>query len=324
MATDARRVALSSTLPIPLPRTLSETEEPYKALSDEINVATRSTHTHLNRLITARLPLALPPHSADPGLYLAGLAHFAPVYHTFETLWQARLSEDTSDSFHAEYRVATILQHLHLPALCRSDALSEDIAHLAALHSTSKRPRPRATPVLSAFTAHIHAAITERPHVLLAYAWVLYMALFAGGRHLRAQLLRPGPDFWTSSTKPQPSAEVPPPGLALFHFPGPVDGEDLKASFRARFAAAAAHLTPEERGDVVVEAGEIFRRCIALVEELDAVVADDAGARAVSAVDPRRAMMERARAPAGLLAALLLALALYFVPVRPRLLAFFT
>ena len=49
---------------------------------------THSTlHTNLNRLITSRLPLGLPPHTTDSALYATGLLHFAHIYLTFESLW---------------------------------------------------------------------------------------------------------------------------------------------------------------------------------------------------------------------------------------------
>lgn len=57
------------------------------SLSGEINTATRSLHTALNRLITTRLPLALPPHTLDSSLYATGLLHFAHIFLTFESLW---------------------------------------------------------------------------------------------------------------------------------------------------------------------------------------------------------------------------------------------
>ncbi|EUC51010.1 hypothetical protein COCMIDRAFT_80432 [Bipolaris oryzae ATCC 44560] len=57
------------------------------SLSGEINAATRTLHTNLNRLITSRLPLGLPPHTTDSTLYATGLLHFAHIFLTFESLW---------------------------------------------------------------------------------------------------------------------------------------------------------------------------------------------------------------------------------------------
>ncbi|KAH7402928.1 hypothetical protein BKA66DRAFT_404002 [Pyrenochaeta sp. MPI-SDFR-AT-0127] len=66
------------------------------SLSGEINTATRTLHTALNRLITSRLPLALPPNTTDPTLYATGLLHFAHVFLTFESLWADLVRDHTS------------------------------------------------------------------------------------------------------------------------------------------------------------------------------------------------------------------------------------
>ena len=75
---------------------------------------------------------------------------------------------------------------------------------------------------LAAFIAHTKASVEANPHVLLAYAWVLYMALFSGGRYLRAALQSassvPRPDFWTRDPRPcvpTPSPPPPPPPATL-------------------------------------------------------------------------------------------------------------
>lgn len=59
--------------------------------------------------------------------------------------------------------------------------------------------------MLARFTAHIKKAVKANPHVLLAYAWVLYMALFSGGRYLRASLQTAGglgDEFWARDPSP--------------------------------------------------------------------------------------------------------------------------
>jgi hypothetical protein len=67
------------------------------------------------------------------------------------------------------------------------------------LNAVSKNGR------LAEFIAHTKKAVEANPHVLLAYAWVLYMALFSGGRYLRASLKEAGGtgvDFWTRDPSP--------------------------------------------------------------------------------------------------------------------------
>ncbi|RDW94926.1 hypothetical protein BP5796_00689 [Coleophoma crateriformis] len=58
---------------------------------------------------------------------------------------------------------------------------------------------------LAAFIAHTTRSVEKNPHVLLAYGWVLYMAIFSGGRYIRAALQDAGgPDgeFWASESSP--------------------------------------------------------------------------------------------------------------------------
>lgn len=71
------------------PRSSTQTK-PYS------NASSRSAHTTLNRLITSRLPLALPPHTADPTLYTTGMLHFSYIFLTFESLWADIASTSTS------------------------------------------------------------------------------------------------------------------------------------------------------------------------------------------------------------------------------------
>ncbi|KAH0538404.1 hypothetical protein FGG08_005004 [Glutinoglossum americanum] len=283
--------------------------ERHKPLSKEINEATRKPHTNLNQLITARLPLALPPHTTTPMLYARGLLHFAHIYLTFETLWLSLLHSPTAmapalellptkfplSDLHPVHcvqpspsedhggncastsrRVQAFLERLLLPGLMRSERLKEDLGYLTGLGAAElagRLDRPEGKRAVEA-VAHIRSTILDKPHVLIAYAWVMYMAIFSGGRWMRAQLLLAGPDFWS-----QPSTLAKPPtssrearkttSIQFFHFEGPEDGEDIKQEFKRRFTELDQLLTPDERQDVVSEALQIFHYITMMVEELD-------------------------------------------------------
>jgi heme oxygenase len=334
---------------IPIPTSLP-TPSHQRSLPDQINTATRSIHSQLNRLITARLPLALPPYSSDPSAYVAGIFHVAPVYITFESLWQSIidaphlpttlddalaadacdpgsllldshstpiLSNDTQPPLvhepNACSRTHTLLAHLHLPGLLRTARLRADIRDL--MDAPEYQVDDQLSTVSSSgkvaeFTAHIKSSVESNPHVLLAYTWVLYMALFAGGRFLRASLSSAGSEFWStvpptpsflSNTKRQTSTKnhgASEPydrddatahvvsrkvsrvessvtevisGLQFFHFQGDEDGVDIKLEFKKRIAEIEVLLTHGEKEDIVREAQEIFRFMIELVLELDDV-----------------------------------------------------
>ena len=212
---------------------------PRPSLGDSINIATRSVHAKLNKLILLRLPLAVPPHSPTPSTYVTGLLHFAPIYIAFERLWQSTLEISAAEAVEAQQtqtdepleptstpavplinatetlnplirppvcsRNLSILQHMNIPSLARSARLRADIQSLTGwsddvveeqLQAVSSNGR------LSDFISHIERSITTNPHVLLGYAWVLYMALFSGGRFIRASLESLGDNFWKASPMP--------------------------------------------------------------------------------------------------------------------------
>ena len=96
-----------------------------------------------------------------------------------------------------------------IPHLSRTEALVEDGAYLTTLlqeiipdhhhhhhhHDADEHSRKR--PRLMTFISHIQTSTTRKPHLLIAYAWIFYMALFSGGRWIRAQLYAAGEDFWS-------------------------------------------------------------------------------------------------------------------------------
>ncbi|KAH6649088.1 hypothetical protein BKA67DRAFT_380496 [Truncatella angustata] len=287
-------------------------EETARSLGDSINTATRSVHTKLNKLIVARLPLAIPPQAQDPSNYVSGLLHITPIYNTFESLWQDILkapvsksegSGTVSDGHSCEgykpssavhhvpngldaphgpvvcSRVQSLLDHLHTTDLERTESLKQDIASMSGWSPELLEQQlgsAAESPFLSAFVEHIRRAVQERPHVLLAYAWVLYMALFSGGRFIRASLSRVDLSFWYAismvSGARRESVMIP---LQFFTFTSPNDGDDIKLAFKKRLAESEMLLTREEQDDVITEAQRIFEFMIEVVGELDEICGMD-------------------------------------------------
>lgn len=165
-----------------------------------------------------------------------------------------------------------------MPELLRTERLFQDLTKLLQLPpdqlkgGMSRRRWPR----VFDFTAHIEASASAKPHVLIAYAWVMYMALFNGGRWMRSELSAAGDTFW--GPPPQPLVDERDKGgsdeaLNFFRFDGSHDGEVVKNDFKTRLSEMEVLLKAEERRDIVREAQVIFVRCALLVEELDDVVA---------------------------------------------------
>ena len=236
----------------------------------------RELHTTLNRLITQRLHLALPPNTNDPTLYAMGLLYFARIYTVFESAWDAQiLAQETKDPSFRNERVVTILRQLYLPTLLRTARLKNDLCLLLKLSPDEVSAHLEAPNPVSMY---ISERIAAKPHVLITYAWVMYMALFNGGRWIRSQLVSARDSSWKPSSHDHNDVEVAPggpdeAGLSFWHFDGSQDGEDIKTEFRLRIARIEPLLEPQEWKDIVAEAPDVFRHCTSVVEELDSIMA---------------------------------------------------
>ncbi|KAG9250943.1 uncharacterized protein F5Z01DRAFT_677440 [Emericellopsis atlantica] len=295
-----------------------------RSLVESIAAATRVAHARLNKLIISRLPLALPPQANDPSLYASGLLHITPIYTTFESLWQKILDlppaetiiEDAAAQSDLDVgenalpqrckqasgtpvsgRVHSMLESLRLPGLMRTERLKADIKAMTGwtdhnIIEEQLRIVGDQGP-LAEFLNHIKRSVENRPHVLLAYSYIFFMALFAGGRYIRASLQSAGNEFWDqvpdhvkptmqACTEKRPSPVEETDGtrrshvtssmpLRFFHFSTPTDGEDLKCEFKRKLADSEARLSQNERHDIVQEAISIFEKMTLLVEQLDVV-----------------------------------------------------
>lgn len=273
----------------------------------------RTLHTNLNRLITSRLPLGLPPYTTDSTLYATGLLHFAHIYLTFESLWADLIHNHARPTSSSESmldfsttsptspllsyllvnpydspslftstlgaptspspQLASFLRTLRPRGLPRSERLKRDLEYLLGLRPTdlevllAKYPGDK----VAAFCTHIRKSVHERPWTLVSYAWCFYMAVFSGGRWIRAGLLRAGDEFWPARNADD-DVSLEERGLSFWHFSGSHDGEDIKAEFKLRLEAAEILFTPDERVDVIEEAKKIFQLCAEVVYELDDMI----------------------------------------------------
>lgn len=214
-----------------------------------------------------------------------------------------QLSPASGDPGTVSDRIHSMLEHLHLPGLMRSGRLKADIRAMTGwpdhvleeqLESIGHGGR------LGDFIRHIQRSVDNKPHALVAYSYILFMALFAGGRFIRASLESAGEEFWGTVSSPvKPSLHRCEPNpvckdgvesadeindrvneqfhtshtmpLRFFHFPTPVDGEDLKREFKSRLADSEKSLTAQEKRDIVQEAICIFESIILVVAQLDTV-----------------------------------------------------
>ncbi|EXJ74731.1 uncharacterized protein A1O5_01426 [Cladophialophora psammophila CBS 110553] len=237
----------------------NQEEGAQTSLAEELRTTTRQQHHALNAQITPRLPLCLPPIADSPLIYVKGMIVFGQIYIAFEGFWETQLAFPQLNQ-----RLLQIYENVHFPWLLRSRQLRHDID---ALKSDLLRSQIQELEVLvdesRGFRLQVERSLSARPHVLLAYTWTMYLALFNGGRWIRGQLVSAGPEFWRGSTLP----------LSFWEFrkEGEVDvgDERLKEEFKEKFQGAASILTEEESRNVVEETMKLFDMCSQMVEFLD-------------------------------------------------------
>ena len=228
----------------------------------------RSSHTTLNQLILRFLPLSLPPQTSSNHLYALGVSHFLPIYSVFESSLRAHKRSDSTP-----LRTRETLSALHLPELERAETLERDInLFLPPLYRV---PSPSHYSHLEAFRRHIQSSLSSKPHLLFAYTWIFYMALFSGGRYICSKL-RAALNIPVACESQHYHDE--PPGLSFWYFPGDTDGEDLKIDFKARVATLSEALTEEEKADIISESVYIMVSLTEVVRE----IADTVPERAIA------------------------------------------
>lgn len=80
-------------------------------------------------------------------------------------------------------RMLNILRRLHIPELLRRDCLDRDLTVFLTRGDTITPPSEleSAREILQRHQIAIRSNIQARAHTLLAYVWVMYVALFNGG-----------------------------------------------------------------------------------------------------------------------------------------------
>ncbi|KAK2771210.1 heme oxygenase [Emmonsiellopsis sp. PD_33] len=284
-------------------------------LSTEVFAAIRDHHTTFGSLVSKRLPLCIPPRTDTPELYTLGISRFAEIYFAFESAWLSQLAQlptvsgsgspdeyEILDSFvnDDKGRIRSILSQLYIPELLRSDKLRADLIALG--WSPEKDEADKILPdgsyesdgnntahenAATAFAAYIKAATDDHPHLIMVYAWIMYLALLNGGRRIRTKLAAAGHDFWNSGpTTPTPASTARdesakttgiPNGLSFWFFHRDdndlYDDEGIKQEFKQRLHSASNLLTVTERAQIIAEAVNIFRQCSRIVAEIDVEVA---------------------------------------------------
>lgn len=305
-------------------------EEDPESLARQINTAIASSHTKINRLILDRMPKAVPPQADNPSIYITGLLHFGAVYIAFESLWQNILGIHSEiapipytypftrdpgqhdETPQITERIRHILDVAYWSTMSRAARIKADIQVMTGWppHVVDEQLRSVGTTGrLGKFLTHIQASVNAKPHVLLAYAYSLYLALLSGGSYIRTELMYLKADFWHATPSPirpnmvecmkTPDLETPrrrstsefaadSHGLArndasikmpleFLDFDPPLgenprqQARELKVEFKKRFVEAEQALSDPERKDIVKEAVVIFQSMETMVAQLDQI-----------------------------------------------------
>lgn len=232
----------------------TSSNDPTQSLPLELSLATSLPHLSLNRIITSRLPLCLPSDAPDPLLYTAGMTVFSQIYIGMEDAWLQVLGSTTTDE-----RILRMLRTVRIEELARSARLRTDLDELKTRFRDKQLSRLRE---IEAVTRHyaldLHDLLTQKPYLLLAWSWNMYLAIFNGGRYIRQQLRSADAEFWLGE-----------PALTFWEFEGDSDGEYVKENFKSKFEQASQMVTKEERAEVVEEAKRVMAICGEMVEVLD-------------------------------------------------------
>ena len=214
------------------------------------------------------------------------MAHFVPVYEALEVAFRSlggrrEGGDDGGGSEGEEARGGKGLRGLCMGGLERAGRLRDDVEEILSRGESGPAVRFAQGSRVEAFADRVRAAAAAEPRLLLAYAWVLYMALFSGGRYIRSRLRGAGAGFWNGGGGGDAGwgdgeGRVGGDGggggvdrwLGFWTFEGGEDGEDLKAEFKARFAAVEGTLTEAEKEEVVREAVVVMRLMDGLVVEI--------------------------------------------------------
>lgn len=246
-----------------------------QVLQESLHAATRSLHNQLNRLITARLPLCLPPHATDPTAYLLGIAVFGEIFTAFELgIEHAEHGQDSDSLARSDRdRHIQILQTAQTVGLERREKLRHDMDLLLSRLGCETQftyVQQHAQAELLGITK----AIEAQPYLALAYQWTMYLALFNGGRFLQRTLASAGPDFWQEAEDRDDDRVQ---ALSFWDFDAATTEDPhantLKLYFKANLTAASELLTAEEKEKVIQEAVQIFQTCLDLVAYMDEVMA---------------------------------------------------
>ncbi|KAF8534113.1 hypothetical protein BDD12DRAFT_757981 [Trichophaea hybrida] len=268
----------------------------------------RDLHDSVNVLVVQRFMLGL----RDYRLYREGILSFYHVYAAFERTWANLLSNPTGIQPH----IYTALRALSDPRLSRAPGIALDLAYMYGAEGFDPECAPETTEV-QACVVHIEKTLHEKPHLMVAYAHIYYMALFAGGKILLRQLFA-AKDFFPINPPAGSYDEAMAFGTNMFMFPSVEKGkaESLRVKFKDAMETVEEAFSEEEKTEIIQEARAIFKWNERLVLELDEICATLAiPAVQLDSVERNKNFFTEYRVPLMFLAAATLLWCIKYLPV---------
>ena len=116
------------------------------------------------------------------------------------------------------------------------------------------------------FGERMERAMKSRPHVILAYAWILYLPLLNAG-WVRGQLMAARERRWRLNPYLLPAERRAERGLEVWCFGRGEEG--MKEEFGRRLGALEVVLSEEQRKEVLEEARTLLGFCTRLAKEVE-------------------------------------------------------
>jgi len=140
-------------------------------------------------------------------------------------------------------RIKNVLQRLYSLPLLRTPQLAKDLEYF---YGGETYPLVEPMSSRAKYLAHIKQVLSQKPHLVIAYAHNYYMALFAGGKILKYQISRARGFFPRRRNMPEEECEAA--GTNLFSFEVPRGEEDLlRSGFKDALVDIQSTLTEEEK-----------------------------------------------------------------------------
>ena len=233
---------------IPLPTDIG-------ALGNRININTRKEHDVVDKTVSLKFAVAL----RDGKIYRQGIQGFYHVFKTIEILINQELQQKPRS------KTGDLLASFWDEKISRTEPLTRDL-----LYFYDNDPKKFEAPIREEqidFVNHIYKVHQEKPHVLLAYCHVMYLALFAGGKVLRSSLAKATGLF--PQVDGQTTEQVSLYGTNLFQF-DVEDDQVLRQSYKREYELATRNaLTEQEKLDIIEEAKEIYKRNAEMIRGIE-------------------------------------------------------